>query len=162
MSPPSSGIIEKLDPIYLSYFVSWNSFKNYEIAKRYGFHDLTHEWDRTHHVEQMDQVDSAAYLVHSWMKYPKYGHASATDYCSRMIRYGMITREEAKELVKKHDHALDPRSLREFCDFFGYSETEFWRIIDSYYNTEIFEKDPITTRWVLKDNSFSALPIIDN
>ena len=162
MRPPSSGVIEKLDPIYLSYFVSWNSFKNYEIAKRYGFHDLTHEWVRTHHVEQMDQIDSAAYLVHSWMKYPKYGHASATDYCSRMIRYGMITREEAKELVKKHDHALDPRSLREFCDFFGYSETEFWGIIDSHYNTEIFEKDPTTTRWVLRDNSFTAPPIIDN
>lgn len=34
------------------------------------------------------------------MKYPKFGHASATDYSARMVRYGMLTREEAIQLVK--------------------------------------------------------------
>lgn len=150
--PPAREDIERLDPIYMSYFLEWNSFKNYELAKRYGFHDLTHEWERTHHVEQFDQVDTPAYLVHSWMKYPKFGHASATDYCARMIRYGLLTREEAVELVKKHDHDLDPRSVREFCEFAGYSEKEFWKIIDSHYNRELFDKDPVTGRWVLKNN----------
>lgn len=98
MSHPTLQEMEYLDPIYISYFTQWNSFKNYEIAKRYGFHDLTHEWNRTHHIEQMDQIDSRAYLVHSWMKYPKFGHASATDYAARMVRYGMISREEAFKL----------------------------------------------------------------
>lgn len=149
-NPPAKEQIDTLDPIYLSYFLEWNSFKNYEIARKYGFHDLTHEWNRTHHVEQMDQVDTPAYLVHSWMKYPKFGHASATDYCARMIRYGMLTREEAIKLVKKHDHALDPRCVREFCEFAGYSEKEFWDIVDKLYNREIFEKDPQTEQWVLK------------
>ena len=54
----------------MSYFVPWNSYKNYQIAKEHGFHDLTHEWDRTHHAENFDQIDSRAYLVHSWLKYP--------------------------------------------------------------------------------------------
>jgi len=139
--PPSQDQIDKLDPIYLSYFVEWNSFKNYEIAKKYGFHDLTHEWNRTHHVEQMDQVDSRAYLVHSWLKYPKFGHASATDYASRMVRYGMISRKEAIELIKKHDHNLDPLCVRDFCEFLNYKEKEFWEIIDKQYNLDLFEKD---------------------
>ena len=138
--PPHQEDIDKLDPIYLSYFLEWSSFDNYQIAKKYGFHDLTHEWIRTHHVEQFDQVDTPAYLVHSWMKYPKFGHASATDYSARMVRYGMLTREEAIQLVKKHDHDLDPRSVREFCQFFGYSEKEFWKIIDNHYNKDIFEQ----------------------
>lgn len=146
--PPENAVIEKLEPIYLSYFVQWNSFKNYNVAKRYGFRDLTHEWNRTHHVEQMDQIDSPAYLVHSWMKYPKFGHASATDYCSRMIRYGMITRDEAVDLVKKHDHDLDPRSVREFCEFSGYTEKEFWGVIDRHYNRELFTKED--SEWKLK------------
>lgn len=150
--PPETSVIEKLEPIYLSYFLEWNSFKNFELAKRFGFHDLTHEWQRTHHVEQFDQVDSPAYLVHSWMKYPKFGHASATDYCARMVRYGLLTREEAKELVKKHDHALDPRSVREFCEFAGYSEREFWNIIDSHYNSELFEKNSAYNTWMLKSD----------
>ncbi|WP_313264707.1 N-acetyl sugar amidotransferase [Sphingobacterium sp.] len=149
--PPKQDEIEKLDPIYLSYFVEWNSFKNYEIAKSKGFHDLTHEWHRTHHVENFDQIDSAAYLVHSWMKYPKFGHASATDYCSRMIRYGMLNRPEAIKLVKSRDHALDPRSVREFCAFLGYKESEFWDIIDSHYNREIFYKNALN-QWILKDS----------
>ena len=77
------------------------------------------------------------------------GHASATDYCARMIRYGLITRDESIKKVKKHDHALDPKSVRDFCEFCGYTETEFWKIIDSLYNTELFEKNEYD-RWVLK------------
>ena len=147
---PKAEELDKLDPIYISYFQQWNSFRNYEYARRHGFHDLSHEWDRSHHVENFDQIDSRAYLVHSWMKYPKFGHASATDYAARMVRYGMITREEAKILVKEHDHALDSKCVRDFCNFCGYTETEFWGIVEKQYNTELFEKNDFG-KWVLKN-----------
>ncbi|MEG2083340.1 MAG: N-acetyl sugar amidotransferase [Oscillospiraceae bacterium] len=147
---PTPQEMALLDPIYLSYFVEWNSFKNYEIAKSRGFHDLTHEWDRTHHVENFDQIDSRAYLVHSWLKYPKFGHAAATDYSARSVRYGYITREKAIELVREHDHALDPLCVRDFCEFVGYTEREFWEIIDKFYNRDIFKKDDRGC-WVLKE-----------
>lgn len=147
---PSKEEMDKLDPIYISYFTQWNSFKNYEIAKHYGFRDLTHEWIRTHCVENMDQVDSRAYLVHPWLKYPKFGHAGATDYAARMVRYGMITRDEAFKLIKEHDHALDPLCVRDFCNFLGYSEKEFWDVIDKQYNRNLFKKDAMN-RWMLKE-----------
>ena len=126
---PKQEDMDKLDPIYISYFAKWNSFANYEIATKHGFRDLTHEWDRKHHVENFDQIDSRAYLVHSWLKYPKFGHASATDYAARMVRYGMISRERAVELVNERDGKLDPLSVRDFCEFCGYTESEFWKII---------------------------------
>lgn len=147
---PSPEKLDKLDPIYLSYFVEWNSVKNYEFAKKRGFHDLTHEWDRTMNVENFDQVDSLAYLVHAWMKYPKFGHACATDYAARFVRYGLITRDEAIELVRRHDHDLDPKAVEDFCSFVGYTESEFWNIVDKFYNRDLFEKDALG-RWVLKD-----------
>lgn len=147
---PSQEELEKLDPMYVSYFVPWNSFKNYEFARKHGFHDLTHEWNRTQHVENMDQVDSRAYLVHPWLKYPKFGHTSATDYAARMVRYGMISREEAVQMVKKHDAYLDPLCVRDFCEFCGYTETEFWNIVDKLYNKDLFEKNA-NGAWVLKD-----------
>lgn len=147
---PTPEEMDKLDPIYISYFLLWNSFANYEFAKSRGFHDLTHEWTRTHHVERFDQIDSRAYLVHSWMKYPKFGHASATDYAARSVRYGLITRDEAIQLVKEHDDKLDPLCVWDFIEFCGYTETEFWKIIDKQYNRDLFEKDSIG-KWVLKD-----------
>ena len=147
---PTPEEMDKLDPIYVSYFLPWNSFKNYEFAKKRGFHDLTHEWERTHHVEQFDQIDSRAYLVHSWMKYPKFGHASATDYAARAVRYGMITREEAIQLVKERDGNLDPWSVRDFTEFCGYTETEFWKIIDKHYNRDLFVQNEIG-KWILKE-----------
>ena len=149
--PPANEELQKLEPIYLSYFVKWNSYENYLFAKNRGFHDLTHEWNRTHHIENFDQVDSRAYLVHPWLKYPKFGHATATDYAARFIRYGMLTRDEAFELVKKHDHDLDVLCVRDFCEFMGYSEIEFWAIIEKLYNKELFEKNKFG-QWHLKSS----------
>lgn len=146
--PPADEDLQKLDPIYLSYFIKWNSYENFLFAKSRGFHDLTHEWNRTHHIEQFDQVDSRAYLIHPWLKYPKFGHASATDYAARFVRYGMLTRDEAFDLVKKHDHNLDPLAVRDFCEFVGYKESEFWKIINEKFNTDIFSN--VNGKWVLK------------
>lgn len=147
---PSPEELARLEPIYLSYFQQWNSVRNYEFAKSRGFWDLTHEWDRTHHAENFDQIDSRAYLVHSWLKYPKFGHGSATDYTARFIRYGLMTREEAIRIIKERDHALDPRSVEDFCAFCGYTRTEFWSIVDKLYNRDLFDKDTMG-RWVLKE-----------
>ncbi len=147
---PCAEDLARLDPFYLSYFVPWNSYQNYHFAKSRGFHDLTHEWDRTHHVEMFDQIDSRAYLVHSWMKYPKFGHAAATDYTARSIRYGVMTREEAIRLIHERDGKLDPLCVQDFCRFCGYSEAEFYGIVDNFYNKDLFYQDE-TLQWKLKE-----------
>ena len=61
-----------------------------------------------------------------------------------------MTREEAIDKVREHDHALDPLCVRDFCEFTGYTETQFWTIVDTMYNRDIFEKNEIG-RWVLKE-----------
>lgn len=147
---PSIEELNKLDSMYCSYFIPWNSYKNYQFAKSRGFHDLSHEWTRSHHVENYDQIDSRAYLVHSWLKYPKFGHSSATDYAARFVRYGLLNRDEAIELVKKHDHNLDSRCVEDFIEFAGYTKSDFYNIIDNIYNKEIFEKN-CYGEWVLKN-----------
>jgi N-acetyl sugar amidotransferase len=147
---PSADRMKWLDPMYVSYFIPWNSYRNYIFSKSRGFHDLTHEWNRTHHIENFDQIETPAYLVHAWLKYPKFGHAQATDYAARYIRYGLLPREEAIKLVREHDHKLDPESVNDFINFLGYTETEFYRILESFYNKELFVKNEYG-EWILKN-----------
>lgn len=148
---PSQEEIERsqLEPIYLSYFIPWDGYRNYEIAKKYGFRDLTHEWKREGYIEDYDQIDSVAYLINVWMKYPKYSFARATDVVGYWIRSGMITREKGKRLIREHDHKLDRKILEDFLQFTGYTEDEFWKIVEKFWNKNLFEKN--NGNWRLKE-----------
>lgn len=149
LEAPARELLDTIDPIYLSYFVEWNAVKNYEFAKTRGFKDLTHEWDRTNHIENFNQIDSYGYLLNAWMKYPKYGHAYATDYAARWVRYGMLTREQAVALAEERDHALDPKIVEDFCNFTGMTITEFYTALERLYNKELFKKNEFG-QWRLK------------
>ena len=44
---------------------------------------------------------------------------------------------------------LDPKAVKDFIEFAGYTETEFWNIVDKFYNREIFELNEFR-EWILK------------
>lgn len=155
LEAPMRNVLDKLEPIYLSYFTLWNGVKNYEFAKSRGFKDLTHEWERTNHIENFNQIDGIGYLLNAWMKFPKYGHAYATDYAARWVRYGMLTREEAVKLAEEKDHNLDPKIVEDFCTFTGMTIQEFYKILDKLYNRELFEKNAFG-QWRLKPEYIDA------
>lgn len=155
LDAPSQELLDKLDPIYLSYFIEWNAVKNYEFAKTRGFRDLTHEWDRTNHIENFNQIDSYGYLLNAWMKYPKYGHSYATDFAARWVRYGLLTRDEAVQLAEQRDHDLDPKIIEDFCAFTGVTIPEFYQALDKLYNKDIFEKNSFG-QWRLKPELLEA------
>ena len=147
----------KLEPVYLSYFVNWNGYNNFKIARKYGFKSLndTGEWNREGYIEDYDQIDAIGYLVHPWLKYPKYGHARATDVSCYWVRNGRITRDEAVKLVAEHDNKLDRRALEDFLSFTGYTEDEFWEIVEKFYNPEIFKK--VEGKWMLREPIYGCL-----
>ncbi|MCX7830665.1 MAG: N-acetyl sugar amidotransferase, partial [Acidobacteria bacterium] len=146
---PTMEQVEKLEPIYLSYFYPWDGKKNYLYAKKFGFKDAENEWKREGFIENYDQIDSIGYVVHAQMKYPKLGHARATDVACYWIRNGYITREEGIKLVKENDHKFDTRAVEDFCQFLGYSKKEFYEIVDKFYNRDLFEN--IDGFWKLKN-----------
>ena len=130
-----------LEPIYLSYFVPWDSHHNYEVAKRWGFRHLGHEHKREGTLEDYNQIDSLGYLINQYLKYPKFAHASATEMASRWIRSGLSTREEMIPFVEKYDKNLDQKIVEKFCEFTRIKPNEFWKIMDKWYNRELFEQD---------------------
>lgn len=140
---PSVEECEKhgLEPIYLSYFIPWNSHHNYEVASRYGFKHLSHEYIREGTIENYNQIDSIGYLLGQYLKYPKYAHSAATEMASRWIRYGLKTREEMIPFVKEYDRKLDQGIVERFCEFTRMPIREFWKIMDKWYNREFFKQD---------------------
>lgn len=116
--------------MYMSYFIPWSSLDNYEIAKGLGFRDIEGEWDRKGTIENFEQIDSYAYMVHLWLKYPKFGFQRVSDIASRRVREGRLSLEEAKLLISEKDRELDPVALKDFCSTCGYTEEEFWKIVN--------------------------------
>lgn len=147
---------DEIEPIFMSYFEPWNGYRNYRVAKRNGFKDVSNEWNRQGHVSYYDQIDSTAYIVHLWMKYPKFGFARATDITSRWIRHGFINREDAKKIVMEHDGELDQSALDDFIEFLGITGKEFWEVADQFWNEDLFEKNA-NEDWVLKDPVYADL-----
>jgi len=149
--PPTQEQLNKVRPnvTFLSYFIPWSSTRNLEVARRYGFRDLTHEWKREGYIEDFEQIDSVAYLVHLWLKYPKFGFQRILDVASRYVREGLLSLSEAKELIEKNDYKLDQRALDDFLNFTGYSTKEFWDIVEKFWNRDIFEK--VDDVWQLKN-----------
>lgn len=131
----------KLNPIYLSYFVPWDSHYNFNVAKRWGFHHLGHEYKREGMIEDYNSIDSIGYLINEFLKYPKFAHSSATQMASRWIRSGMVTREEMIPFVKKFDGQLDQGIIDRFCEFTKITIREFWETLDKWYNPKFFKQD---------------------
>lgn len=143
LKAPSRESLNKIDPMYLSYFVDWNDFRNYEFAKSRGFKDLSNEWRRSNYIDDFSHVDSFGFVLGSWMKFPKFGHAFATDFASRMVRNGYITREEAVKLVEEKDFNVDMKIVEDFCQFAEISIEEFNETIENLYNREILERNEL-------------------
>ena len=149
---PSKELIQEsqVDPRYMSYYFNWSGYEHMIQAKQYGWKSLhdTMEWDRKGWSEDYTQIDDFAYLVDPWMKWPKYGHRQVTDSCSKLIREGRMTREKAVSLVREYDSILDPISLEHYLQFSGYSERQFWDVVDKFYNKNLFVRRD--GKWILK------------
>ena len=154
---PSSQAIKKakLRPIYLSYFEPWDGYGHYQLAKKLGFESLEKEWKRKGLAESYEQIDTIGYNVHSWLKYPKFGHQHNTDIVSQWVRTKRISRKKAVELVKKNEHILDNKMLKDFLGFIGMTNREFWSIVDKFANKKILEKRQ--GLWRLKSEVVRAL-----
>jgi len=134
---PELPVDDYTEVIFMSYFRPWSSVSNLDIAKQYGFTTLEGEWDRKGTIENFEQMDSVAYMVHLWMKYPKFGFQRTTDIATRRLREGLITKEEAERLIAENDHILDPWAREDFCKTLGYTETEFWNIVRKHTSPNI-------------------------
>jgi N-acetyl sugar amidotransferase len=150
---PIPSDIEKIEPIFLSYFYPWDWTNELEIVSKMGFKTLCNEWNRNGYVDNFIQIDSIGYLYNYCVKYRKLGWSQPTHVVSHLIRWGRMTKEDGLSLLKSNEGIIDYKILNDFLRFTGYSRKECLNILDNHTNKDLFELKE--NNWVLKNDILS-------
>ena len=141
--------IPDADVLYMSHYYPWDDIEHLITAKKMGFHSLDeyYDWPREHWPDAYSQIDSKAYPIHLFLKFPKFGFQRVQDVASRRVRAGIWTKEKANAMVEEHDMWPDPQAVYDFCSCLGYTQPEFWSIIkNATWNVYIKNLDPYKER----------------
>jgi len=126
--------------VFSGYYFKWDSNEHLKIAKQYGFKELKTPREGTYRT--FVGIDEKINRLHQYIKVLKFGYGRATDHACEDIRNGIITREEAKKLIKKYDlQPLGKNYIKDISKFLGYSEKEFLEILEKFRNRDIWKQD---------------------
>lgn len=125
--------------VFCSHYFHWDSETNLQTAQRFGFEALPRPAEGTY--RSYVGIDERINRIHQYLKVLKFGYGRATDHACEDIRNGRLTREQAKELVSRHDlEPLSDNATAEVIEWLGYGRDEFFAIIERYRNTEIWQR----------------------
>lgn len=132
----------KLRVVYLGYYVKdFTRFKNAEFAIERGLVIRDDPPEDIGDNYGFEALDDDFVVVDQFFKYLKFGFGKVTDQAAEAVRIGMLTRDEAMELVKKYDGKCAPRFIKRFCEYLEISEEKFRETVEKYRNMDIWEKD---------------------
>ncbi len=114
--------------IHIGNYVFWDHERQMEFLRdRFGW--------REDHVEGTykcyKSVECRMPGVHDFTKFLKRGFGRATDHVAQDVRAGLMTLEEGWGLIRENDPAR-PGALDEYLRITGYSEAQFYEIMDGH------------------------------
>ena len=122
-----------------SYFESWNSYRNYIVAKEYC--GLTEKEEGSIDTfTNFAQNDQALYVLHTYLMYLKFGFGRATQDAGIEIRRGAMTRDQAINLVTLYDNAYPHEFIDTFLQYYQMTKSEFDQVLDKFANKSLFKK----------------------
>lgn len=129
--------------VYLGHYLpDWSFHNNMAFACANG---LVGRADtdscQTGRLSPFSAVDSDMQIVNQMLKYLKYGFGFVTDEVCYAIRDGRMSREQAIELVKRHDGQCGQRYIAEFCRYIDITAQEFWAVASKCVNPTLFQYD---------------------
>jgi len=140
--------------VFSSYFFRWDSEENFCIAKNYGFEPLNEPGEGTYRTYV--GLDEKINRIHQYFKVLKFGYGRATDHACEDIRLGRLTREQAKDLVRRYDLVpLSEDYVTEFCEFIRISSVRFYEIQEKYRNLDIWQQKD-SGQWVIPGHLVDA------
>ena len=121
--PPEAEVIENLGVvgIHLGDYLFWDDERQMEFVRD------EYEWKQSKvegTYKNYKSVECKMAGVHDYSKFLKRGFGRATDHASADIRAGLLTREQAFELIMQYD-GKRPDALDFYLEITGFTENEF-------------------------------------
>jgi len=144
-SYPSDADLQRtgVTGVFLGYYFPWDGYTNALYAQGYGFETFPQPVEGS--LANYENLDNHQTGIHDYFKFIKYGFGRATDIACNHIRRGRLTREEALQLVKRHDGAFPwsclGRKLEEILAEIDMTVEEFQKICDRFTNKRLFASD---------------------
>ncbi len=132
--PPSPKDLQDLNPAmhWFSFYKKWVPQENYYYAVDHtGFqanYDGRSEGTYSKYASLDDKTDG----FHFYLAYIKFGIARATSDAAHEIRDGHLTRDEGVALVHRYDGEFPQKYYKEFLEYLGITDEEFWQVINFY------------------------------
>ena len=129
--------------LFLGYYLPWDGYANALIAQASGFETLSHTVEGS--VVNYENVDNHQTGIHDYFKFLKFGFGRATDIACLHLRRGRITRQDAQDMVRRHDGkfpwAYLDKPIEKILAPLDLSVDDFVKICDRFTNKKIFLKD---------------------
>lgn len=129
--------------IFLGHYIPWDGYSNALISQAFGFTTLEHTVEGS--VVSYENLDNLQTGIHDYFKFLKFGFGRATDIACLHTRRGRITRQDALDMVKRHDGRFPWTYLgvpiQDILEPLAMGLDEFVEICDRFTNRSIFETD---------------------
>jgi N-acetyl sugar amidotransferase len=129
--------------LFLGYYFPWDGYSNALLSQANGF--TTYSKTVEGSIVNYENLDNHQTGIHDYFKFLKFGFGRATDIACLHVRRGHISRQDAMEVVRKHDGKFPwyylGKSLESILDPLEITIEEFIKICDRFTNKKLFVTD---------------------
>src|SRR5690606_8923874 len=129
--------------IFLGHYLPWDGYANALISQAFGFTSVSGTVEGS--IVNYENLDNLQTGIHDYFKFLKFGFGRATDIACLHVRRGRITRQDALQMVKRHDGKFPWTYLgvpiEQILEPLGMGLDEFVEICDRFTNKSIFRTD---------------------
>lgn len=129
--------------VFLGYYIPWDGYTNALLAQAHGLTSFGSTVEGS--IVNYENLDNHHTGIHDYFKFLKFGFGRATDIACLHVRRGRLTRQDACEIVLRHDGKFPwtylGKPLEKILEPLEVDVDEFEKICDRFTNKKIFKAD---------------------